>query len=276
MGTSCKEVSYSYNAYLYVGHFEKPVAMVAAMFSGSSCGRLSEHVGCLSAIMMFRLNVHRPINLKKFNILPRDKNSKNTGIGECPSVIHRRKLRTSEQTGNRRQKQRSSINKIKCHSGKKEQDFRQYNCNRGNEVNSYKINHTAGLDSVNIGEDTRDDERVTTDKRLLDDKSKQKPTRLKYDTEDAACILPTPELCKHPKDCQGKNVTYLANCSVGIDTHSKDVVFVEDLDYQSVNNPCRNFCKQCQHESRDVSVIMYTIFNRFWRYTCIYSRNITR
>lgn len=59
--------AFSYNAYLYVGHFEKPVAMVdAIMSSGVPRGYMTGHVGCLAAIMMFRLNVHHPICLKKF------------------------------------------------------------------------------------------------------------------------------------------------------------------------------------------------------------------
>ena len=73
---------FSYNAYIHVGHYEKPVASVDAKLATMTKSdkaddtesrdkkAVSGHVGCLAAIMMFRLNVHHPIGLKKFD-LPR-------------------------------------------------------------------------------------------------------------------------------------------------------------------------------------------------------------
>lgn len=76
-----KKTGFSYNAYIYVGHYEKPVKSVNAKFAtitktntgeidSSDPNIVSGHVGCLAAIMMFRLDVHHPIGLKKFE-LPR-------------------------------------------------------------------------------------------------------------------------------------------------------------------------------------------------------------
>lgn len=64
--------AFSYNAYLYVGHFEEPTSLVNAIMANEiqrDCDHIIDHVGCLAAIMMFRLHVHHPINLKKFDIL---------------------------------------------------------------------------------------------------------------------------------------------------------------------------------------------------------------
>jgi len=71
------EISFFYNAYLYVGHFEEPAAVVNAIMSGdiprdryhmTTSGHVTHHVSCLAAIMMFRLSVHHPIHLKKFDL----------------------------------------------------------------------------------------------------------------------------------------------------------------------------------------------------------------
>ncbi|KAH3786900.1 hypothetical protein DPMN_165015 [Dreissena polymorpha] len=67
--------SFSYNAYIFVGHFENPPDVVDAILPGSIARDTDQehvtfdHVGCLAAIMMFRIDVHHPINLKKFDIL---------------------------------------------------------------------------------------------------------------------------------------------------------------------------------------------------------------
>lgn len=78
-----RQNGFSYNAYIHVGHYEKPVASVDAKLATVAQDSSSDdkrprdknvsagHVGCLAAIMMFRLDVHHPICLKKFEI-PRD------------------------------------------------------------------------------------------------------------------------------------------------------------------------------------------------------------
>lgn len=93
---------FSYNAYIHVGHYEKPVAVVdarmgrtpdrpAADDSRSRDPRVvSGHVGCLAAIMMFRLDVRHPIGLKKFeipreNTIPTEFDQDNRQTGDIPA-----------------------------------------------------------------------------------------------------------------------------------------------------------------------------------------------
>ena len=71
MSSQPEDISYSYNAYLYVGHYEKPSALVDAIVTQKLPREISRsqcHVGCTAAIMVFKLDVHKPIGLKKFDL----------------------------------------------------------------------------------------------------------------------------------------------------------------------------------------------------------------
>jgi hypothetical protein len=92
---------------------------------------LGDHVtNCLSAIMMFRLNVHHPINLKKFDIFTPEENIKyKQNSSNCHSEDAIQKRTTSENLG--QQESVSIKSDYICYCDKINESYNGVHINRG-------------------------------------------------------------------------------------------------------------------------------------------------
>jgi hypothetical protein len=251
-----------------VGHFEKPVALVSAAFSGPRRGSLNDHVGCLSAIMMFRLNVHRPINLKKFDVHTPDKDDRNTKYSGCPPASHRQAVGIIDPMFQRQTQCSSKTSQL--HDNKGNQiDCCRYTCDNKNlfqkasnvEIISERTSRYLDNNASVISGKTSCTERHPFDAGSCpyDTFHKQDLACLEHVTERNTlfCNVSRQELFSE-KECQYKNVTYLANsCKVNDREFSDENVLVGDSGCQCANNSCgKHDYKKCQRLSECVS---YTI-----------------